>query len=127
MTDFMIGSLARAAGVGVETVRFYQRRGLMDEPPRAGAIRRYGPSDLERLRFIRKAQSAGFTLAEIGELIALDSTEDRARIRALATQRIAALDQRIAELDEARAALSKLTKECGQGRSGPCPIFQSFV
>lgn len=126
MADLTIGALAREAGVGVETVRFYQRKGLVAEPARAGGIRRYDGRDVERIRFIKKAQAAGFSLAEIGELIALDSTEDRARARALATARIGALDSRIAELKEARTALARLAKECGEGRDGPCPIIASF-
>lgn len=126
MANLTIGSLAGAAGVGVETVRFYQRRGLLAVPARAGGIRRYDGSDVERLRFIKRAQSAGFTLAEIAELIALDAGEDRARARQLAKARIAALDERIAELKEARASLAKLARECGEGRDGPCPIIASF-
>lgn len=126
MADMTIGSLAAAAGVGVETIRFYQRRGLLAEPPRAGSIRRYGSGDLNRLRFIRRAQAAGFTLAEIAELIALDASDDRARARELASARIAALDAQIADLHQARAALSRLAKDCGAGRDGPCPIIASF-
>ena len=122
-----IGGLARAAGVGVETVRYYQRRGLLPEPTRPpGEIRRYGPSDLQRLRFIRRAQAAGFTLEEIGELIALDRTDDRARVRALAAERVAALDARIAELQKSRAALERLRSTCASGRKGPCPIIEAF-
>jgi MerR family mercuric resistance operon transcriptional regulator len=122
-----IGGLASAAGVGVETVRYYQRRGLLPEPARPpGEIRRYGTSDLKRLRFIRRAQAAGFTLEEIGELIALDRTDDRARVRELATERVAALDARIAELERARAALDRLRHDCASGSRGPCPIIEAF-
>ena len=126
MANLTIGSLAAAAGVGVETVRFYQRRGLLAVPPRAGGIRRYGKRDVDRLRFIRRAQAAGFTLAEIAELIALDAGEDRPRARQLAKARIVALDEKIAELKEARTSLARLAKECGEGRAGPCPIIASF-
>ena len=126
MANLTIGSLAGASGVGVETVRFYQRRGLLAVPPRAGGIRRYDGSDVERLRFIKRAQAAGFTLSEIAELIALDAGEDRARARELAKARIAALDEKIADLKEARTSLSRLAKECGEGRAGPCPIIASF-
>ncbi len=126
MGDLTIGALAREAGVGIETVRFYQRRGLVTQPPRAGGIRRYDDRDVTRIRFIKRAQAAGFTLAEIGELISLDSTDDRPRARELARTRIAALDHRIAELNDARAALARLAKECGEGKDGPCPIIASF-
>src|SRR3990170_8945749 len=121
-----IGKLAAAGGVGVETVRFYQRRGLLDQPTRGGGIRRYGSDDVRRLRFIRQAQAAGFTLDQIAELIALDSTEDRPRARELAAARVAALDTKIAELQRARDALKGLARECGNGSAGPCPILASF-
>lgn len=122
-----IGGLARAAGVGVETVRYYQRRGLLPEPARPpGEVRRYGESDLKRLRFVRRAQAAGFTLEEIGELLALDRTDDRARVRDLAAERLAALDSRIAELKRARAALDRLRSTCASGGKGPCPIIEAF-
>ena len=126
MTDLTIGTLAKKAGVGVETIRFYQRRELLAVPPRAGGIRRYDQRDVERLQFIKRAQAAGFTLAEIGELIALDAGEDRPRARQLAATRIKALDAKIAELKDARAALSRLARECGEDRAGPCPIIASF-
>lgn len=132
MTTMTIARLASEGGVGVETIRFYQRRGLLDTPERPegsggrGGIRRYGPEDLRRLRFVRSAQSAGFTLEEIRELLALDKTDDRARARALAGARLAALDTQIADLERARSALRRLASECGSGRSGPCPILTAF-
>lgn len=121
-----IGKLAAAGGVGVETIRFYQRRGLLDQPTRDGGIRRYGSEDVRRLRFIRQAQAAGFTLEEIRELLQLDASEDRARARELAKSRIAALDTKIAELETARDALLRLADACGGAAEGPCPILASF-
>jgi len=122
-----IGGLAKAAGVGVETVRYYQRRGLLTEPARPqGEVRRYGEEDLRRLRFIRSAQVAGFTLAEIKELIELDASDDRARARELAQHRVAVLDAKIDELREARDALEALANACASGRRGPCPILKAF-
>ena len=122
-----IGGLAKAAGVGVETVRYYQRRGLLPEPPRPpGEVRRYGSDDVRRLKFIRSAQAAGFTLAEIGELLELDSSDDRARARQLAQARVAALDNKIEELREAREALAALASACSHKRGGPCPILDAF-
>ncbi len=122
-----ISQLARSAGVGVETVRYYQRRGLLPDPQpqKTGArgIRHYGPDDERRLRFIRSAQAAGFTLEEIAELLHLDSSQDRARAREMARARIEALDAKIAELQRAREALSRLAKECASGGKGPCPII----
>lgn len=122
-----IGALAKAAGVGVETVRYYQRRGLLSEPARPpGEVRRYGEEDVRRLRFIRSAQAAGFTLAEIAELLELSAADDRARARELARARVAMLDERIAELIQAREALAALATACADARSGPCPILTAF-
>lgn len=121
-----IGQLAAGGGVGVETVRFYQRKGLLATPTRESGIRRYGTDDLRRLRFIRQAQAAGFTLEEIRELLDLDSGEDRARVRTLAASRIHALETKMAELKRARDALKRLAAECGKDDNGPCPILASF-
>jgi MerR family mercuric resistance operon transcriptional regulator len=122
-----IGGLAAAAGVGVETVRYYQRRGLLPEPARPpGEVRRYGSAELKRLRFIRSAQAAGFTLNEIKELLDLDASDDRPRARELASARVAAIDAKIAELREARDALEKLATACAKKRGGPCPILTAF-
>ncbi|HYU95575.1 MAG TPA: MerR family transcriptional regulator [Sphingomicrobium sp.] len=122
-----IGGLARAAGVGVETVRYYQRRGLLPEPARPpGEIRRYGEAEAKRLKFIRSAQAAGFTLREIGELLMLDAADDRARARALAQARVIALDEKISELSRARDALAALATACASRRGGACPILTAF-
>ena len=121
-----IGELARSGSVGVETIRYYQRRGLLDEPSRADGVRRYGSSDTRRLRFIRSAQGAGFTLEEIGELLALDATEDRDRARVLTSNRIAKLDAEIARLRAARKALARLASDCRISGAGPCPIISAF-
>lgn len=121
-----IARFAEAGGVGVETVRYYQRRGLLSVPAKGNGIRRYDASDVRRLRFIRAAQAAGFTLEQIGELIALDATDERARARELARAQIAALDAKIAELSAARKSLEKLANECAKGHAGPCPILAAF-
>ena len=124
--DTTIAGLARAGAVGVETIRFYQRRGLLKTPDRASGVRRYGAEALRRLRFIRTAQAAGFTLDEISELLALDATDDRARAHQMAEHRIVALDAKIAELTKARTALRRLADACGSPTKGPCPIIESF-
>ncbi|HZW15926.1 MAG TPA: MerR family DNA-binding protein [Brevundimonas sp.] len=132
MAEMTIARLAEAGGVGVETVRYYQRRGLLETPPRpqgpgaGGGVRRYGAQDARRLRFIRSAQAAGFTLEQIGELLALDAGEDRARALALARDRLVELDARIAELETARGALRRLAGACAGGGKGPCPILEAF-
>ena len=130
--EMTIARLAAAGGVGVETVRYYQRRGLLETPERpegsglGGGVRRYGAEDVRRLKFIRSAQAAGFTLEQIGELLALDAGEDRARARTLAEGRLVELDARIAELEAARAALRRLATACAGGGRGPCPIIAAF-
>lgn len=121
-----IGRLAKSGGVGVETIRFYQRKGLLDTPAQDGGIRRYGEEDVRRLRFIRKAQQAGFTLEEIKELIDLDSGQDHYRAQEMARKRLAKLDEQIAELQRARASLTRLAEDCAQGRSKACPILVAF-
>lgn len=129
MEALTIGKLAKACDVGVETVRYYQRRGLLEAPARGGTdggIWRYGADDLRRLRFIRSAQAAGFTLEQIGELLAMHKTSDREQARALARTQIATLDNKIAEMTQARDALQKLARCCDDSSEGPCPILTAF-
>jgi len=127
-----IGKLAQAGNVGVETVRYYQRRGLLDTPTRSGgdgwggSIRRYDADDLRRLKFIRSAQASGFTLDEISELLALEESDDRVRVRTLARQRIEVLDEKIAQMAATRAALARLADQCAASDKGPCPILAAF-
>ena len=122
-----IGGLAKAAGVGVETVRYYQRRGLLPEPPRpAGEVRRYGEAELRRLRFIRSAQAAGFTLNEIGELLDLSVSDDRIRARQLAEHASPSSTPGSRSCSEARDALAALSTACARKRGGPCPILSAF-
>ncbi len=87
---------------------------------------RHDAAHLQRLRFIRSAQAAGFTLDKITELLELDATDDRARARSLAAEQIAALDRRIAEMTAARNALHRLASACGASDEGPCPIIMAF-
>ena len=127
VTSLTIARLAASAGVGVETVRFYQRKGLMPVPVSSGAVRHYDAADVQRLHFIRTAQRAGFSLKEIAELLALDASHDRARVQALTRTRLAALDAEMAQLAAARTALSGLLDECTSGSAGPCPIIATFT
>jgi MerR family mercuric resistance operon transcriptional regulator len=125
-----ISELARGGGVGVETVRYYQRRGLLFDPrpaaTRTEGRRHYGPEELRRLRFIRGAQRAGFSLDEIAELLALDATTERARARELARARITQLDAKIVEMQQAKRSLETLARECASGSAGACPIITAF-
>lgn len=124
-----IGLFAKAADVGVETVRFYQRRGLLSVPRAGGGkFREYDHELLQRLRFIKKAQMAGFTLAQIKELLTLDRTNQRQRIRAIASKKLSELEERIRELDGVRRSLAHLVHHCETAPAGrPCPIVMSFT
>ena len=124
--NLSIKKYAEAGDVGIETIRFYQRKGLLDKPEKGEGIRRYGEADVRRLRFIRMAQRAGFTLEEIRELLALDSGQDRPRVRELARTRINRLNEQIAEMERARDYLERLARQCAAKALGPCPILASF-
>lgn len=124
---FTISKLAAHCDVGIETVRFYQRSGLLAVPQTIeGKTRRYGQSHVERLLFIKKAQLAGFPLREIKQLIQLDSTEERGQVLALAQARLHDIDRKIIDLKDARQALHQLINACQSAQAGPCPIIESF-
>jgi Hg(II)-responsive transcriptional regulator len=126
-----IGELARRAGVGVETVRFYERRGLVGKPPRpATGFRTYQDEAVARIRFIRRAQALGFTLKEIAALLALRVTPgtDCAAVRTRAASKLADVERRLAELAEIRAALEKLVATCpGSGAVTSCTILEALA
>lgn len=115
-----IGKLARAAGVNVETVRYYQRCGLMPRPGRY-----YPPALLARLRFIRRAQELGFTLKEIAELLRLDGAAC-GEARGLAERKRADIEARLKDLTAIRRTLDRLLRACASGRSPTCPIIESL-
>ncbi|MGH8676123.1 MAG: Hg(II)-responsive transcriptional regulator [Burkholderiales bacterium] len=129
MQGMTIGALANACGVGVETVRYYQRRGLLDEPRRpAGSVRRYGEATVRRLRFIKRSQQLGFTLDEIEKLLRLENTPDCARASKLASARLAEVEAKIADLERVRGSLRGLVKACAAGRDPrSCPIVDALV
>ena len=126
-----IGELARRAGVNVQTVRYYERRGLLEEPQRReSGYREYAPDALERLRFIRRAQELGFTLTEIGELLALrlDPSTTAADVKARAEEKIQEIDGRLRDLEQIRHALTHLAGRCrgGRGPTGECPLLEAL-
>ncbi len=123
---FTIGKLAKSAGVGVETLRFYQRKGLLHVPEPSGKVRQYDDSHLERVSFIKGAQAAGFSLREIAQLLAMDASQDHHKARQLALERIKAIDKQLTQLRAARGALEKLAHDCEHSRHKPCPIIASF-
>lgn len=130
MTTLTIGRAARAAGVNVETIRFYERRGLIPQPqkPQAG-YRLYAPETVGRIRFIRKAQEIGFSLREIEDLLSLRAhpETDCADVRERAAAKIAEVDGKIAELKRVRAALEKVKASCpGRGALSACTILEAL-
>jgi len=123
-----IGALARAAGVNVETIRYYQRRKLLGQPDRPyGGQRAYPPEYAQRLRFIKRAQALGFTLEEIAELLTLDAGTGHVRARALAARRLAEIEAKLVDLSEMRAALRELLQRCEHTRGKvACPIISGL-
>jgi MerR family mercuric resistance operon transcriptional regulator len=123
-----IGELARAADVGVETIRYYERRGLLAQPPRrTTGYRQYPPHAVRRVRFIRRAQALGFTLKEIEELLALRVDDGRscADVRALAWAKLEDIERRVAELRQMGRALERVARRCrGRGFTSACPILE---
>ena len=126
--EMTIGQLARRGGVHVETIRYYQRKGLMRVPDKPwGGIRRYGEDDLARLGFIRAAQHLGFTLAEIRELLKLEDGTHCAEAAAIARQKLEEVRTRIAQLNGMAAALSELLNACERGKGKQrCPLIGSL-
>lgn len=125
-----VGMLAKAVGVGVETIRYYQRIGLMSTPARGyGSVRRYSNVSVERLRFIKRAQQLGFTLEEVAHLLQLEDGTHCNEARELATHKLAAVDQKLADLHAMREVLAQLIAACGSRRSSKqrCPLIESLV
>jgi len=123
-----IGGLARAAEVNVETVRFYHRRGLLPLPGRAhGSIRRYGETDLDRLRFIRRAQKLGFTLAEVALLLQLNDGESCRTASELGERKLAMVEVRLRDLAFLRRELRALLRRCRATRGDvQCPLIDAL-
>lgn len=125
-----IGAVARNAGVNIQTLRYYERRGLLRPPDRTASGYREYPSEAVRLvRFIKRAQDLGFTLKEVGELIALRDASGRRRagVRALAEAKMRDIDRKLGQLQAMRGALSTLVESCACGEARPaCPILEAL-
>lgn len=123
-----IGGVAAAAGVNVETIRYYQRRGLLEEPSKPQrAQRRYSPAAAKRVRFIKRAQQLGFTLEEIKDLLLLEDGQSCRETRTLAERKLGLIETRIADLNRMRRLLKGLIAECVEGkRPRACPIIATL-
>ena len=130
MKTLSIGQLARSAGVGVETVRFYERQGLLQEPARKDSgYRQYAEDVIARLRFIKRAKELGFSLKEIKELLALRVDPDTtcADVRSKAQAKIADVEEKIEALQKIKKALVQLSTACrGRGPTSECPILDAL-
>jgi Cu(I)-responsive transcriptional regulator len=128
MTTMGIGALAKRAGVSIDTVRYYEKSGLLAPQIRLpSGYRRYGDPQVARLRFIRRAQQLGFSLRDIRELLGLSRLRDVARIKRSAQSKLHEVDRRIAALQRVRHALAELIAQCpGHGRADACPILKAL-
>ena len=126
--ELSIGSLAKAADVNVETIRYYQRRGLVDEPPKPlGGHRRYTATAAARVRFIKRAQQLGFTLEEVKELLLLEDGQSCREARTLAERKLGLIEKRVADLNRMRRSLRGLIAQCAEGkRPRSCPIIATL-
>ena len=124
-----IGRVAEAAGVNVETIRFYQRLGLLAEPARPpGGVRRYGNEYVSRLRFVKRAQQLGFSLAEIQRLLALEDPQSCGKARSLAAEKLALVEARLSDLARMRDVLKELVARCDVRRGKvACPIIATLT
>jgi MerR family copper efflux transcriptional regulator len=128
MTGLKIGEVARQSGLPIDTIRYYERSGLLPEPARRpSGYRSYGADALHRLRFIHRAKTLGFRLSEIEELLALDRGGDVRAVRNAARRKLADLDRRLLELTRIRQALATLVEHCpGEGPGASCPILSAL-
>lgn len=129
MADLTIGRLADEAGVNVETIRYYQRRGLMQEPAKpVNGHRRYPAEAIRRVRFIKRAQVLGFTLDEVGSLLELDEAHACADTRGLAANKLQVIEGKLADLKAMRKALTALLVQCDAGGTRDrCPIIDALA
>lgn len=127
-SSIKIGQLAKTSGVHFETIRYYQRLGLMPTPARThGSVRRYGDDAVSRLRFIKRAQSLGFSLDEVKLLLDLSVGEHCAETRTLAQAKKKLVEKKMADLSAIHSALEQLVRACSRGRKGQgCPITESL-
>jgi len=130
MDSLRSGQLAKAVNVNVETLRYYERRGLLPKPPRReSGYRLYPPESISRLRFIKGAQELGFTLEEIQDLLTLrvDEAASKADVRLRSHEKVAQIDEKIAALEQMRNALTHLIDKChGGGPTSDCPILEAM-
>lgn len=129
LENLTIGAFAKASGVNVETIRFYQRKGLLPEPDKPhGSIRRYGETDVARVKFVKSAQRLGFSLAEIAELLRLEDGTRCKEASILAEHKLKDVREKLAELTRIESVLSELVCACHASKAGvSCPLIGSLL
>ncbi len=127
-SSLTIGAIAKAADVNVETICYYQRLGLVEEPAKPlGGVRRYADATIARVRFIKRAQAIGFTLEEIAGLLKLAEAPDCRGARSLAAHKLELVETRLKDLQRIRRGLQLLIAQCDAGRARSCPIIDSLA
>ena len=127
--NLTIGVLAKRSGVNLETIRYYQRRHLLEEPSKPlGGYRQYSLETVKRVRFIKRAQTLGFTLEEISGLLDLDERKACLETREIAAQKLTSIEEKLSDLSRMKKALSRLVRACNASSAGePCPIIHLLV
>ena len=124
-----IGEISRRSGCNIETIRYYERIGVIEPPPRKGSYRDYGPSDLERLRFVRRARELGFSLEEVQALLDLAPRPDENcdQVQATAAQHLSNVRAKLVDLKKMESALTALVSRCDSSAAGRCPVVESLA
>jgi MerR family mercuric resistance operon transcriptional regulator len=124
-----IGAVSKRTGCNIETIRYYERIGVIEPPPRKGAYRDYGPADVERLRFIRRARELGFSLEEVQALLDLAPRPHKNcnRVQSIAEQHLSNVRAKLADLERMEIALATLVERCGVNDHDRCPVVESLT
>ena len=124
-----IGEVSRRSGCNIETIRYYERIGVIEPPPRRGSYRDYGPSDLERLRFVQRARELGFSLQEVQALLDLAPQPDENcnQVQAIAAQHLSNVRAKLVDLRKMESALATLVSRCDSSPDGCCPVVESLA
>lgn len=124
-----IGEVAKRTGCNIETIRYYERIGVIDPPPRKGAYRDYSHTDLEHLRFVRRSRELGFSLQEVQALLSLATRADENcdQVQRIAEEHLTNVRARVADLKRMETALAALVERCDENRDGKCPVVMSLA
>lgn len=124
-----IGEVSKRTGCKIETIRYYERIGVIEPPSRRGAYRDYGPADIDRLRFVRRARQLGFSLQEVQALLDLTQGPEKHcdQVQSIAEQHLGSVRAKLTDLEQMEIALARLVKQCGTTSSDRCPVLESLA